>query len=109
MNNFKVTKLDRRHTGYEVFSHYISYSVYGRKARTSWSIINAASVNEVNFLRARVWFWEKFGPSGELGKFGNMDYIVEESPLWAWQSEHNQLRIYVTEKALDFFMLTHSA
>ena len=102
MSKFKITKMDRRHTGHEVFSHYINYN-YGR------NVNNAVSVNEINFLRARVWFWEKFGPSGELGKFGNMDYVVEESPIWAWQTEHNLLRIYVTEKALDFFMLTHSS
>ena len=101
--NYKVTKMDRRHTGHEVFSHYISYSVYVRGGHTS------ISNNELNFLRARVWFWEKFGPSGELGKIAKMKDVIEESPSWAWQTEHNLLRIYVTEKTLDFFMLAHSA
>lgn len=94
--------MDRRHTGHEVFSHYINYNVYVR------GVYNAISENEVNFLKARVWFWEKFGPSCELRKSGKMKNVVEESPLWAWQTEHNLLRIYVTDKALDFFMLTHS-
>ena len=102
MSNFKVTKMDGRHTGREFFTHYINYNIYFNAGRTS------ISINEINFLKARVWFWEKFGPSGELGKVGRMKDVVEEMPLWAWQTEHNLLRIYVTEKALDFFMLTHS-
>ena len=103
--HYKITKMDRRHTGHGVFSHYINYNVYVRGGQGA----GGGVTNEINFLRARVWFWEKFGPSGELGKFGRMKDVVEESPLWAWQSEHHQLRIYVTEKALDFFLLTHSA
>lgn len=96
--------MDRRHTGHEMFSHYINYNVYIRGGQLTGSGVT----NEINFLKARVWFWEKFGPSGELGKFSKMPYVVEGMPLWAWQTEHNLLRIYVTEKALDFFMLTHS-
>lgn len=95
--------MDRRHTGNEVFSHYINYNVYVRGGHTS------ISNNEIAFLKARVWFWEKFGPSAELGKSIHIKAINEdESALWAWQSEHHQLRIYVTEKVLDFFMLTQS-
>ena len=104
MSNFKVTKMDGRHTGREFFTHYINFFVYTRGV-FGGGIQN----NEVNFLRARVWFWEKFGPSGELGKVGKMKNVVEEMPLWAWQTEHNNLRIYVTEKSLDFFMLVNSA
>lgn len=93
--------MDGRHTGHELFTHYINYNVY---VRVSY---NPISESEVNFLRARVWFWEKFGPSSELGKVTKMKFVVEETPDWAWQTEHNLLRIYVTEKALDFFMLAH--
>ncbi len=95
--------MDGRHTGRELFTHYINYSVYVRGGHTS------ISNNELNFLRARVWFWEKFGPSGELGKVGKMLDANGETPEWAWQTEHNLLRIYVREKALDFFLLVNSA
>jgi hypothetical protein len=100
--SYKIIKMDGRHTGRELFTHYINYNSFVRGIHTSMS------ENELNFLRARVWFWEKFGPSGELGKVAKMKDVVEESPLWAWQTEHQLLRIYVTDKALDFFMLTHS-
>jgi hypothetical protein len=104
MNNFKVTKMDRRHTGHEVFSHYINYNVYVRGGQVAGGGVS----NEVNFIKARIWFWEKFGPSAELGMSHRI--IAHREPVqWAWQSEHHQLRIYVTEKALDFFLLTHSA
>ena len=97
--------MDGRHTGRELFTHYINYNSFVRGIHTSMS------ENELNFLRARVWFWEKFGPSAELGKSSKMSslgYWQKEDPMWAWQTEHNLLRIYVTDKALDFFMLTHS-
>jgi hypothetical protein len=99
MSNFKITKMDRRHTGHELFNHYINYNVYIR------GNYNAVSENEVNFLRARIWFWEKFGPSSELGKCHRINSINHQTPEWAWQTEHNLLRIYVTEKALEFFTL----
>ena len=97
--------MDRRHTGYGLFSHYINYNVYIRGGQ----LTGGGATNEINFLKARVWFWEKFGPSSELGKTSKMLYVVDDKPHWAWQTEHQLLRIYVTEKALDFFLLTHSA
>lgn len=97
--------MDGRHTGHELFTHYINYNVYIRGGQ----LTGGGATNEINFLKARVWFWEKFGPSGELGKFEKMNSIVNEDLLWAWQTEHNLLRIYVTEKALDFFMLANTA
>ena len=96
--------MDGRHTGRELFTHYINYNVYVRGIHTS--LIE----NEVNFLKARVWFWEKFGPSAELGKSSKMSSLghwQKEGPMWAWQTEHNLLRIYVTEKALEFFVLSN--
>ena len=103
--------MDRRHTGHEMFSHYINYNVYVRGGQ----LTGGGATNEINFLKARVWFWEKFGPSCELGKYNQMYNISQttdnpwDSPEWAWQTEHNLLRIYVREKALDFFMLANTA
>jgi hypothetical protein len=102
MANYKITKMDGRHSGRDKFSHYINYNVYVR------GVITSISTNEVNFVNARVWFWETFGPSAELGKCHRITNRIEPVQ-WAWQAEHNLLRIYVTEKALDFFLLTHSA
>jgi hypothetical protein len=101
MSDFKITKMDRRHTGHELFNHYINYSVYIRSGQASMSN------NELNFLKHRVWFWEKFGPSAELGKCHQINSIIHQTPNWAWQSDHHLLRIYVTEEALAFFTLAH--
>lgn len=95
--------MDGRHTGRELFSHYISFNVYHRGV-----FGGGVSYNEVNFIKTRVWFWEKFGPSCELGMSHHIT-ASKEPVQWAWQSEHNNLRIYVTEKALDFFMLSNTA
>ena len=91
--------MDRRHTGHELFSHYINYNVY---------VHASISSNELNFLKTRVWFWEKFGPSAELGKCHRINSFTHQPPKWAWQSDHHLLRIYATEEALAFFTLAHS-
>ncbi len=98
--------MDGRHTGHELFNHYINYSVYVRIL--GQSAAHSISSNELNFLKARVWFWEKFGPSAELGKCHRIKSLTHQTPKWAWQTEHNLLRIYVTEEALAFFTLAHS-
>ena len=101
--------MDGRHTGRDKFSHYINFNVYTRGRMLngfSNTVSNSIEFNEVNFIQARVWFWGKFGPSAELGKSHRIT-DNNEPVQWAWQTEHNQLRIYVTEKALDFFMLVN--
>ena len=98
--------MDGRHTGRDKFSHYINFNVYVRSGLTFQA--TGSGSNEVNFIKARVWFWEKFGPSCELGMSHRIT-ANKEPVQWAWQSEHNNLRIYVTEKALDFFMLSNTA
>ena len=99
MSNFKIIKLDSRHTGHKLFTHYINYVVLVRGG-TGGPI----AATELNFLKARVWFWEKFGPSAELGMMYSMnkDLSGNNPSQWAWQTEHNLLRIYVTEEALAF-------
>ena len=100
--------MDRRHTGHELFKHYINYNVYVRtRLLNGQTVARSMSANEFNFLRSRVWFWEKFGPSSELGKTSQAK-MINDSIEWAWQSDHNLLRIYVTEEALAFFMLAQS-
>lgn len=108
MNNFKITKLDGRHTGHEWFTHAINYNVYipGQyQYRTT-------ADNESLFLDHRVWCWENFGPSCELRLFDSIAHRTDEHKMvetWAWFTEFNKLKIYMTEEALVFFTLAHNA
>ena len=106
MANYKITKLDRRHNGHQMFSHNIDYNV-GFIGGTLYSREHRVKL----FAQHREWFWEKFGPSSELGIFAVTHWspFPEDKQLWAWHSDGMALKIYVSEKALDFFLLTHSA
>ena len=84
--NYKVKKLDSRYNGYPYFSHMIqpNRSMSSAPYTVLWERQN-------EFITMREWFWTTFGPSREL-KFYRAD------------SEHN-LRIYVKEKELHWFLL----
>jgi hypothetical protein len=102
-NPFNVTKLDRRHNGVEHFTHYINYKVYVPGVTRSFAD------NCANFNLARSWFWDTFGASCELNMFNLTYQTLMLTTEWAWSTDNNNLRIYVTEPTLSHFMLAHSA
>ena len=85
---YRVFKLDRRHTGYQQFSHYIE------------------PANKLAFLELRNWCWQQFGPGMERDwaiDLGNGTYSVSR---WAWYTEFKHQRIYFTGSAeLTAFLL----
>ena len=109
MNPFNVTKLDRRHTGHQMFTHLINYNI----SRSVYTGISShwREDSVKLFARHREWFWELYGPSSELGIFAVTHWspFPADTQEWAWHSDGMALKIYVSEKALSHFMLTHSA
>lgn len=85
---YRLFKLDRRHTGYQQFSHYIEPK------------------NKLAFLELRNWCWTQFGPGMERDwaiDLGNGTYSVSR---WAWYTEFKHQRIYFTGSAeLTAFLL----
>lgn len=60
----------------------------------------------------RTWCWENFGPSCELRLFDQVVHRTDENNMvqtWAWETDFNKLKIYMTGEALVFFTLAHSA
>jgi hypothetical protein len=110
-NPFNITKLDRRHNGVEHFTHYINYKFYvpiNYKVYVP-GVTRSFADNCANFNLARSWFWDTFGASCELNMF-NLTYQTQGlATEWAWSTDNNNLRIYVTESTLSHFMLAHSA
>jgi hypothetical protein len=89
---YKVTKMDRRHTGNHKFKYYVSVKL------TRLSTFG-------DFNSYREWCWNTWGPSMEL-KWATLD----DAPTWAWMTEFNQLRIYLkSEKELAWFQLKWSS
>lgn len=96
----RVTRLDRRHTGHEIWTHMVEPR--GR-------------ITEVfeEFQAWREWCWETLGPSMERdyvklipNQFG---ILPNPQTAWCWYTEYNHLRLYFKdEAALSSFMLKWS-
>jgi hypothetical protein len=106
MHPWKITKLDGRHTGNEWFTHSINYNVVVRgQYRTQQD-------NHSLFIDHRIWCWDNFGPSCELRMFDSVLHRTDDHQMvqtWAWFTEFNKLKLYMTEEALVFFTLAHSS
>lgn len=96
---FKLTKLDRRHTGYLLWQYYVErvYTVPYREAKRL-------------FFDWREWCWEQWGPSKELNNFEYNDLfdgMHSSNPHWCWLNDSNhRCRIYLrTEQEASMFTL----
>lgn len=85
----RIVKLDRRYDGYDRFTHRIEFIGRGDMRVKQW-------------VRARNWLWEQFGPSGELF-CARPDYFDGRQPNWAWASEKSA--IYLADQAYTMFQL----
>ena len=85
----KISKLDSRHTGNRWFTHRASFE-------------GTSQGRAKNLCQAREWLWATLGPSREVTSIG---YFPEDIPQWAWQTEFNHYRLYLTEHALTQFLL----
>lgn len=91
---FRTRRLDARFTGSNHFTHMVDYKGNIKDRMTL-------------FLHQRRWCWETFGPSSELN-FYSLMLDMDELPEWAWQTEHNQIRLYFNEKQLAWFKIKWS-
>jgi len=85
--DYKVTKLDRRHNGYNFYKYSISPNRINRIE------------NMELLIELRNWCWATYGPSAELG-------FTKRGATWAWDTEHSNRRIYLQSDAeLTFWQL----
>lgn len=85
--NYRVVKLDGRHTGSHMFKYYINPRG-----------ISTYAISRPLFNDWRAWCWDQWGPSGER------DWPMNER--WAWDTEHHHMRIYLgSDKELSMFHL----
>jgi hypothetical protein len=99
MKQFTVTRLDKRHKGYNCFSHYIM---------PVWS---SQLADKLKFFEWRNWCWSTWGPGIEREvaiEFG-LGYHPETVLKWAWHTDGGGRRLYFkSEKELNWFILTWS-
>lgn len=80
---FKITKLDRRHSGHLWFKYFITPNTEGH------GYTKRLADQEV-FVNIRNWLWDSYGAGAEL----EMTQHIER-PNWAWVSDNGRLRLYI--------------
>ena len=97
MKQFTITRLDRRHKGYNQFSHYIT---------PVWS---STLADKLRYFEWRTWCWTTWGPGIEREEIivWGRDYPGEVR--WAWHTGDGAKRLYfASDKELNWFLLTWS-
>jgi hypothetical protein len=96
-SKFTVTRLDRRHKGQALFSHYIT-PVWSKHLE-----------DKSRFFTWRTWCWDTWGPGIEremaLEFYKGPGYLPVGR--WAWHTDDGAKRLYFqTDKELNWFVLT---
>lgn len=78
--DYKVTKLDRRMSGYGFYKYHVTPNVFER-----------SKIAEL-LIELRNWCWATYGPGAELG-------FTRRGALWAWDTEYGRRRIYLKSDA----------
>jgi len=105
---YQVTRLDRRHSHHERFSHMIEFS----KRRLGTLGIPTYNTGALDFDRARRWFNETYGWSQEADLQTKIDkdarqlsQAAESNTHWAYHTEYRDFRIYANEAETAWFQL----
>lgn len=105
MSDFKLkfTKLDKRYQGYGVFTHYVKIT-----SSKNSSLYKATETNLFNKFRTLC--VETWGMSTERDTYiylhhnkkyltlAQLEDMYELNEYWAWHTEREQCRIYLTDK-----------
>lgn len=105
MSDFKLkfTKLDKRYQGYGVFSHYI-------QIQASRGILTPSATVTSLFNKFRTLCVETWGMSTERDTYiylhhsknylslTQLEDMYQLNEYWAWHTEREERRIYLTEK-----------
>lgn len=94
----KLTKLDRRHTGFGIMKYYV-------EPEPTWVI--GMDMRFRHFQEWRAWCWEVFGPGVERKYItvtpmikavdfatGVTKHGMEAVERWAWHTEEKEMRLY---------------
>jgi len=91
---FKTTKLDKRHNGNHLFSHYVTFP-------------NISTFqSKLQFIELRNWCWESWGPGMEIDYACALGSNQYQTCRWAWMTEYGKARLYFsTTKEYNWFIL----
>jgi hypothetical protein len=99
MKQFIVYKLDRRHSGYSQFTHYVV---------PVWS---SRLEDRLKFFEWRKWCWESWGPGVERDIAIELGFKQFDVCRWAWHTsdKHSRRLYFASEKELSWFILKWSS
>lgn len=105
---FKVTKLNRKYTGWQYFQYIVTVEPPRNNLYSDRLILNQ------KWFELREWCWTTWGPSKELEDWLKAKMIAEDKHVsqnthWCWQNDRYATRIYLTsDKELNWFRLRWS-
>ena len=99
---FKLKKLDKRYNGSNLFKF---VAIPDRTSQTIFmNYVVRRDQEQKEFTEVRNWCWSQWGPSSELRFYD--DTKDWTNPVWCWDSEHDNLRIYLqSDKEASWFKL----
>lgn len=102
---YRITKLDKRFTGYPWFTHHITIT----HPKNAFLGQYEKRDTIIEFSKIREWCWSTWGPSCELYDYTYMKRANVDNfnlnEYWSWNLEKTR-RIYLTEKGKIWFDLT---
>lgn len=105
---YKVTKLNRKYTGYEHFQYIVTVERPKNNRFLDFQEIKQ------EWFELREWCWTTWGPSKEIEDWLKATMIdptthVSQNTHWCWQNDKYATRIYLTsDKELNWFTLRWS-
>ena len=121
---FQTEKIDRRHNGYEWFKWRVLIGKSAAKDNVGTSragniMMTNPRLRFVEFVEARNFCWQTYGPSTELETYGAVKGLAGgrlHNPHWAWRFGSHPIKnpeegyIYLKgDEELEFFKLKFSS
>jgi hypothetical protein len=101
-DNFKIKYLDKRYNG----SRHFNYVLEPINSTNHRYVIFSKGERILKFSKIREWMWATYGPSVELSIYESNECA---NPLWSWDTDNGNLRIYIkSDKELAFLQLKWS-
>ena len=103
-----IIKLDGRYRAHGWFSHMIDFRqhTFITKSQGGKRYLTTNDL-QCQLTDMRIWMWDTFGPSCEIGQYDAWLHSEKNPTNWSWDTENNHLRIYVTEEVVSHIILAN--
>jgi hypothetical protein len=107
---FKITTLDKRHTGSDTFKYMIPFTIeLADLIRANGTFRSETFI--LRYLAVKDWFCVTYGDTANVDTMTHLSKLTVSKYCWSYQedAEHNRYRIYIKDdKTLLSFQLKWS-